>query len=121
MSRAPTITLEVLDAEGYGVEHELPARFEVCGRCEGHGTHTNPAIDGNGLTSEDFDEQGPEFFADYMSGVYDVPCHECRGARVVAVLDRSRCPPELLKAYDKHQRDEANYQAECAMERRMGA
>jgi hypothetical protein len=118
---APTITLEILDAEGCGVQHELPARFEVCGRCEGHGTHTNPAIDGNGLTAEDFDQAGPEFLEDYLGGVYDVPCHECHGARVVTVLDRARCPRELLKAYDKKQRDDADYYAMCAAERRAGA
>lgn len=102
-------------------EVELPTKFEVCGRCEGRGTHTNPSIDGNGLTAEDFAEAGDDFREDYMSGVYDVQCYECKGARVVAVVDRDRCDKKLLKAWDNSQREEANYRAECEMERRMGA
>lgn len=59
-----------------GVELALPARFEVCPRCQGEGSHVNPAVDGNGLTAEDFD-QDPDFHDDYMAGAYDVPCEQC--------------------------------------------
>lgn len=121
-STTPKITLEIEDPETGGlVEHQLPAKFEVCHRCEGRGTHTNPSIDGNGLTAEDFEEAGPDFKDDYLSGVYDVPCELCKGERVIPVLDKARCPPALLKAYKKAQREEADYQAMCAAERRMGA
>lgn len=58
-------------------------KWEVCPRCEGEGKHVNPAIDGNGLSSEDFDELGDEFREDYFAGIYDVPCYECKGKRVV--------------------------------------
>lgn len=116
MSARAVIRLE-LD----GVEHELPAHFEVCHRCEGKGSHVNPAIDGNGLTAEDFEEQGEEFREDYMAGVYDVACERCRGDRVVPVLDRKRCDQKLLAAYDEREREEREYQACCAAERRAGA
>lgn len=59
------------------------AKFEICPRCQGEGKHVNPSIDGNGLSSEYFDEMGDDFREDYFSGVYDVTCHECNGQRVV--------------------------------------
>lgn len=62
---------------------QAPKPYEVCPRCEGEGQHTNPAIDGNGLTSSDIDELGPDFMEDYLSGVYDVRCEECNGERVI--------------------------------------
>jgi hypothetical protein len=56
--------------------------YEVCPRCRGEGKHVNPSIDSHGLSREDFD-QDPDFEEDYFSGVYDVPCYVCSGARVV--------------------------------------
>ena len=73
-------------------EVSLPAKFEACPRCRGRGTHVNPSIDGNGLTRDDFD-QDPDFEESYFRGDYDVACYECRGARVVAVIDRARSAP----------------------------
>jgi len=58
-------------------------RFAVCPRCEGRGSHVNPAVDGNGITADEMDELGPDFREDYLSGVYDVRCDECKGDRVV--------------------------------------
>jgi hypothetical protein len=66
------------------IETEFPVKFEVCDRCHGKGRHCNPAIDGNGLTREDF-ERDPDFEESYFAGVYDVPCEECHGRRVMAV------------------------------------
>lgn len=80
---------------------ELPGKYEVCDRCQGKGSHTNPAIDGNGITSEewwgpDWDDESRE---DYMNGFYDVSCYECHGKRVVLEVDENRCDKELLKEY----------------------
>lgn len=58
-------------------------RYIVCPTCDGAGSHVNPSIDSEGLTAADFEEAGPEFFEDYRSGTYDVPCYECGGKRVV--------------------------------------
>jgi len=66
---------------------EVPTKNEVCSRCRGEGKHTNPSIDGHGITSEEMDELGPDFEEDYFSGVYDVTCEECKGAKVVKVPD----------------------------------
>ena len=97
---APTLTA-LTEA---GDEIAIPARFEVCPRCRGAGSHVNPAIDGNGLSADDFDEAGDEFRDDYMRGVYDVPCHECNGQRVVAVVDLDRCNDEQRAAWASHER-----------------
>ena len=51
----------------------------ICPACRGNGTHVNPAIDANGLTSEDF-ANDPDFHDDYMSGVYDQHCEACNGS-----------------------------------------
>lgn len=56
-------------------------KFIVCPRCRGEGTIVNPEIDGNGLTSSDFDED-PDFRENYFSGVYDISCPCCNGQRV---------------------------------------
>ena len=86
--------------------------YEVCPLCEGKGSHVNPAIDCNGLTAEDFAED-PDFLGDYMSGLYDQPCNQCGGCRVVPVSTDSR----VIRIME----NEAAYQAERAAERRMGA
>jgi RecJ-like exonuclease len=75
--------------DGDELEVSLPAHFEVCPTCEGKGTHVNRAIDGNGLTREDFDED-PDFAEGYFRGDYDVRCEKCRGTRVITVVDRKR-------------------------------
>ena len=115
--------------EGEEIEAELPSKFEVCDRCEGHGTHLNPSIGEHAYSQEEFeeafcdDEERGEYFR--RGGRYDVSCEECRGARVVAVVDEAACArdPELaeaLKRYAAKLRDDAAYERECAAERRMG-
>lgn len=103
---------------------EIPARFEVCGTCEGKGSHVNPSIDADGLSSDDFDED-PDFRERYFAGDYDTTCYGCRGSRVVPVPDEAACcTPVLkaaLKAYEDRAEDDDDYDALCAAERRMGA
>jgi len=103
-----------------GLEIEIPSKFAVCPRCEGKGFHVNPNIDGHGLSREDFDED-PDFARDYLSGMYDVPCYECGGLRVVPVPDPERCSPEQLKAYEQHLKEEAEFDAAWRAEIRAGA
>lgn len=90
------------DGEEVGArEVELPVVFEVCGTCNGKGSHVNPSIDSNGLTASDFDED-PDFRENYMSGMYDVTCNECGGKRVVPILDEARATPEQIKYVQDH-------------------
>ena len=95
----------------------LPAKYEVCWRCSGKGAHD--CWEG-GMTGDEMAEQGPDFFDDYMSGMYDRQCTECHGKRVLSVVDRLRCNPEDLVLYEQHLEQEAAYQAEIDAERRMG-
>lgn len=61
----------------------------VCPRCKGEGTVTNPEVDGPGISQERFEED-PDFEEDYMSGVYDIICPECRGKRVTTRSDHHK-------------------------------
>jgi hypothetical protein len=115
------IVIEVTDPQtGDLVETVIPSKFEVCGRCEGRGTHCNPAIDGNGLSREDFD-QDPDFEEAYFRGDYDVLCEECHGNRVTLVADWAKMDDLTKKLYEEHLRGERMYRAEMEAERRMGA
>ena len=100
----------------------MPVKYEVCGTCDGRGSHVNPSIDCNGLTSDDFYDD-PDFESDYFSGRYDVTCYECGGKRVTPVVDKSRLDDrqkEVLHEIEENARYEAEYEAEVAAERRMG-
>lgn len=111
------------DDEGEAVQ--VPARAEVCPRCEGTGRHVNPAVDGHGISSEEWehewDEEGREA---YLAGRYDVTCESCGGNNVVLVPDVARCTYTQKRALVRERRarrEHAQYLAEVAMERRMGA
>lgn len=101
---------------------EFPVEFEVCHLCNGKGKHVNPSIDAHGISAYEFHED-PDFAQDYFSGMYDEPCYECRGQRVVPEIcekslnDEQKKNHELLR--DK-QRDDAMYAAEREYEMRMG-
>jgi hypothetical protein len=92
--------------------------YEVCPTCDGKGTHVNPSIDCCGLTAEDFAED-PDFAESYHRGMYDQPCNQCRGRRVVPEPH----PDEkaALEYIEKKAIDDAAYHAECMAEIRMGA
>lgn len=122
-----TITFETFDHEaGTQIEVELPAKFEVCSRCDGEGKHTNPAIDGNGISREQFDED-PDFEEAYRSGRYDVQCERCAGKRVELVVDAAACKRQglgmekALKDYFRYRREMREVDAIYESERRMGA
>ena len=100
-------------------EIELPARFEVCGTCDGKGVHVNPSIDAHGLSREDFDAD-PDFREDYFSGRYDVACAECGGQRVVPEVDGDRVPPEIKARLEQRARDLADLAREREYEVRYG-
>jgi len=100
--------------------YELPCKYVVCSRCNGKGTHVNPSIDGNGITSSEWAEWDDEEKDHYMSGAYDVSCEECHGLRVVPEVDAERCDPVILKAYEDYVESAYDGYAEEMAERRMG-
>ena len=100
-------------------EVQLPTKREVCPRCDGKGKHD--AWEG-GMTASEMDEQGPDFFDDYMSGVYDVQCSVCRGRNVIEVVDRERVSdPALLARYDEEVEEIMSSYAMQEAEMRYGA
>ena len=112
------------DEDGEETEHGVPGKNEVCSRCRGFGHHTNPAIDGNGITQSEWEEWGEDDRDNYMSGVYDVSCEVCGGNKVVMAPDEQFCSEEqkeLLKLWYEEQESNAYYDEESAAERRMGA
>lgn len=117
---------EIPNITFYGYENDeereitLSCVYVVCPRCQGRGTHTNPSIDGNGITQSEMHELGYQFQEDYCNGMYDVSCYECKGKRVVPAPCEYTNSKEDLAAYEKHLQEEAEYRAECEMERRMG-
>ncbi len=102
-------------------EVEIPTTTATCPRCRGKRTHVNPAIDGHGLSAEDMDEAGPEFRDDYMAGVYDVACYECKGAGSVRVPDAAKLTREERAAWYQQVKELADMAAEEEAERRAGA
>lgn len=101
-----------------GTEHVVPSTFEVCPRCNGKGVHDHPAF-ANGITAEEF--RGPDWDDEsregYMRGDYDVACSVCKGLRVVAVADLSRCTFALKRLLVKQRRAERELAEDYASER----
>jgi len=67
---------------------EFPAKTIVCPRCQGTGTHVNPAVDGHGLTADELQDE--DFSESYTSGTFDVTCEMCEGERVLPEVDTDR-------------------------------
>lgn len=116
-----TVRVTMMDPEGDEVEVDFPAKFEVCGTCEGRGSHVNPNIDRNGISEEQFAED-EDFRESYFSGAYDVPCVECKGLRVVPGVDFDACNASQkadLAIWEEQQQERARWDAEDAYTRRM--
>lgn len=118
-----TVTIYDEDEE-YSVE--APARWEICHRCNGDGKHSNPAIDGNGITQSEWEEWAPEDREDYMNGFYDIQCEICSGSGKVLVIDREAFKinnTEDFRKWEESERSDAEYRAiadsESRWERRM--
>lgn len=120
MSKALTITVEIYgdcectndSCEKHDIQEvELPAKWEVCSRCEGRGSHVNPNIDGNGISAEEF-EQDPEFRENYFNGLYDISCEECKGRTTVLVVDEEQADKDTLKKHHEFQEDKAKWERE---------
>lgn len=111
------------DCEEGLVKVEFPAKFAVCSRCEGKGSHINPSIDGHGITAEEWDRDwDDESRENYFSGVYDVTCGECKGLRVVPVVDEERLNEEAKAQFAKAEERTAQvsrWNYEDAQTRRM--
>ena len=112
------------DDDGDEVSVELPARYEVCAKCEGKGAHMVDGMREHAYTMEEFQREFDDDEREaYFNGGYDVTCTRCDGNRVELVVDEKKLEhtnPELLKLYREERYDRAAYEAECAAERKMG-
>jgi hypothetical protein len=115
MKNATTIFDEESD-----MEIALPTMNEICHRCDGEGVHTNPSIDGNGISTDDEIWQDEDFRDDYMTGAYDILCEICGGNKVIKVVDRDRCDPAKLAQFDREQEEIWAMDAMDAAERAAG-
>lgn len=91
--------IEYYDEDGCEIEVELPANWKVCPSCNGRGT-TTLHVDGHGMSRDEMNELGPEFIEDYLSGVYDKPCPECKGRTTVLEVDESRLTLEQKEHHE---------------------
>jgi hypothetical protein len=120
------MTITYTNDLGDECEEELPCKREVCPRCEGLGTHLNPAIGQHAYSQEEFDrefddEEREQYFK--RGGIYDVQCQECRGEKVVDVIDEEACRTEeqkrILREYREGEEDRARMDAEDRATYRM--
>jgi hypothetical protein len=116
MAKQPTFEFTAFTADGGIVTISLPAKFVVCHRCAGTGSHTNPSIDGNGITASEMEEMGDDFREDYMRGVYDIACQTCQGERVISAIDEDRLNAEQRVQWAKHCKEEEADRREDASE-----
>ena len=120
--RETTLLFTYEDDDGNEVEVHVPFKWEICDRCRGDSTHVNPSIDGNGITASEWEEEWDDESREmYMSGGYDVACHDCGGSSKVKEPDESVLTEDERRRWDKHCEDEMHYRMMCEAERRMGA
>lgn len=126
-----TITVKYENDEGDEIELELPSKKEVCYECDGEGFVLIDGLRHEAFTMEEFeeafddDEDRQAYFT--RGSKYDQQCPQCKGQNVVDVVDEQYIPEELKAQYKEYQayREEqdqadAEYDAMCAAERRMG-
>ncbi len=119
------ITLKYSDEDGEELEIELPAKFEVCSDCEGHGAHLTPSMREHAYSAEEFresfdDEEAEEYCR--RGGRYDVTCETCKGARVMPIVDEKKLSNEQMADYirwQKSERQRARWAREDAATYRM--
>jgi hypothetical protein len=119
-------TIMLCDADGDEREVEVPHSWHICHRCSGEGTHTNPSIDGNGITESEWSEWSPEEREGYFAGDYDVPCEDCGGSGKVEEVETEafqRRAPADYADWCKQSSDDEEYEqmvdSEAKWERRM--
>lgn len=94
------MTIKIYDDDDNEVV--LQTHKEVCPNCHGEGKHVNRAIDGNGITADEWwNEWDDESREMYLTGGYDVVCEECGGKNVIDVVDENDPHYELYLEYMK--------------------
>lgn len=102
-------------------EVELPWKWAICPRCDGHNRNCEHVeCDGGGFTSDEWAEQDDDFKEAYLRGDYDRPCPYCEGGRVKQV-DWPKLTRAQKRAWNAQVRADREDRAIERMERMMGA
>jgi len=98
------------------IETTLSAKYEICTRCRGKGSHTNPSIDGHGISADEWNGPGwdDESRDMYLSGGYNVGCEAaCDNGKVLIIdlaaltTDQTKLVEEYLEGVDESEREAA--------------
>lgn len=95
----------------------LPAEYVVCPFCNGHGSHSKHL---GSFTWDDEYMRDEHFRENYFAGNYDRVCEECGGIRVVKEVNWKALTSEQAEMVERYYRQEAEYRAMVAAERRAG-
>lgn len=84
----------------------LDSHWMICEACQGEGQHSNPSIDGNGISTSSEIWADDDFRESYMSGAYDISCSFCNGSgKMLVALLPDECPnppsEEMIKFIDQ--------------------
>lgn len=100
-----------------GSEIALPVKWVICSACQGDGK-TSAHL--GAFTQSEMNEQGPEFFDDYIGGVYDKACGSCDGTGKRAIADTTKMTRAQRTEYTAQCRADRECASEEALERAMG-
>lgn len=117
-----TLSFTFENEDGEEERRTFPAMFCLCELCDGKGKHVDPAIDCNGLTQEDFDDD-PGFKEEYLSGRYDIDCNMCGGKRVTPCVNENALNEDQKVDYKmilEKLEDDERYRAQRRKETIMG-
>lgn len=114
------IDIEFYDDNDEEYTISFPAKYEICDRCKGKGTHVNPNIDGHGITASEWENDWDfEERENYMNGFYDVQCdNKCDYGKII-VIDYDILSDDMKKKADEYYKRERDLAAERAYEARM--
>ena len=114
----------LLEYSEYAGETVVPAEYEICDACRGTGVTTRHIErDGGGFTASEWAEEcyeDPDFAEDYLSGVYDRPCPECQGVRVIPVPRWTEDLELLRVAVEDYYDQQRRWEHERRAEKRLG-
>lgn len=118
MTRSITIRFYDEQTDDY-IFHVIPARWEICPRCNGEGTHVNLNIDGHGISQDEWERDwGDEERENYYNGVYDVVCEAGCTSGKTLVGDEARMTAEQRELHARWLEEEAERKADDAADRR---
>ncbi len=104
----------VTTKKGNSFEVPLPAKRIVCWACDGNGTELRGGLKGAVISEENLAD--PDFCRSYFGGDYDVSCSECKGLRVLDVVDEDALTKKMAERYwravEDTRRSDAEHEAE---------